>query len=88
MFGMQGCNCEGWHECYPFQHQQPYNAFKDAYAKEHNKIALPILWEQITCRLKDVQAVSFTTDIWTFANVFAESVHWVDTVSPSAFACC
>ncbi len=58
-----------------------------------SETALPKLYEtvreHISCKLKDVQSISFTTDIWscdaTQLSLLSLTAHWVDTVTPSSF---
>ncbi|XP_057192592.1 zinc finger BED domain-containing protein 4-like [Triplophysa rosa] len=58
-----------------------------------SETALPELYEtvreHISCQLKDVQTISFTTDIWSSdaapLSLLSLTAHWVDTVTPSSF---
>ncbi|KAI2648703.1 Zinc finger BED domain-containing protein 4 [Labeo rohita] len=52
------------------------------------RYSLPVR-EHISCKLKDVRTISFTTDIWscdsTPLSLLSLTAHWVDTVTPSSF---
>lgn len=58
-----------------------------------SETALPKLYEtvreHILCKLKDVQTISFTTDVWscdsTPLSLLSLTAHWVDTVTPVIF---
>lgn len=58
-----------------------------------SETALPKLYktvrEHISCKLKDVRIISFTTDIWscnsTPLSLLSLTAHCVDTVTPSFF---